>query len=109
MSQYWKFRWSKGVRCFPYYLIAVHEEVGDECAHEQLMADRFLLQHRDTSTPASSEATQALPRMESWVSSWLEPFFQSTSALLLDVVDEDRGTACSVRNGTDGRDALVAG
>jgi hypothetical protein len=109
MSQYWKFRWSKGVRCVPYYLIAVHEEVGDECAHEQLMADRFLLQHRDTSTPASSEATQALPRMESWVSSWLEPFFRSTSALLLDVVDEDRGTACSVRNGTDGRDALVAG
>jgi hypothetical protein len=34
MPQKWNFRWSKGVRCDPYYHIAVHEEVGDECAHE---------------------------------------------------------------------------
>jgi hypothetical protein len=109
MPQYWNFRWSKGVRCVPYYHIVVHEGVGDECVHEQLIADRFRLQCRDTSTPASSEATRALPRMESWVSAWLEPFFWSTSALLLDFVDEDRGTACLARNGTDGRDALVTG
>jgi hypothetical protein len=42
------------------------------------------------------------------VSAWLASFFRSTSELLLDVVDEDGGTACSARNGTDGRDALVA-
>jgi hypothetical protein len=109
MSQYWKFRWSKGVRCDPYYHITLHEGVGDECAHEQLIADRFRLQHRGTSTPASSEATRALSRMELWVSAWLKPFFRSTFALLLDVVDEDRGTTCSATNGTDGRGALVAG
>jgi hypothetical protein len=27
----------------PYYLIAVHEEASDECAHAQLIADRFRL------------------------------------------------------------------
>jgi hypothetical protein len=32
-----------------------------------------------------------------------------TSEFLLDVVDEDGGTACSARNGTDGREGLVAG
>jgi hypothetical protein len=49
-----------------------------------------------------------LPRTESWVSAWLESSFRSTPELILDVVDKDGGTACSVRNGTDGRDALVA-
>jgi hypothetical protein len=34
---------TKGTRCVPYYLIAVHEEAGDECSHEQLIADRFHL------------------------------------------------------------------
>jgi hypothetical protein len=53
--------------------------------------------------------TRTLPRTESWVLAWLESFFRSTSELLLDDVDEDRGTTCSARNGTDGRDALVAG
>jgi hypothetical protein len=43
------------------------------------------------------------------VSAWLEFFFRSTSELLLDIVDENGRTACSARNGTDGRDALVAG
>jgi hypothetical protein len=42
------------------------------------------------------------------VSAWLESFFQPISELLLNAVDEDRRTACSARNGTDGRDALVA-
>jgi hypothetical protein len=97
------------VRCVPYYLIAVHEEAGDGCAHEQPIVDRFRLQYRGTSTPASSEAARTLPRIESWVSASLEPCFRPTSEFLLDVVDEDGGTACSVRNETDGRGALVAG
>jgi hypothetical protein len=40
-SQHWKFRWNKGTRCVLYCLIVVHEEAGDECAREQLIADRF--------------------------------------------------------------------
>jgi hypothetical protein len=43
------------------------------------------------------------------VSAWLEPCFRSTSEFLLDVVDEDGGTACLARDGANGRDALVAG
>jgi hypothetical protein len=43
------------------------------------------------------------------VSAWLESFLRSTSELLLDVVDEDGGTAHAARNETYGRDALVAG
>jgi hypothetical protein len=100
---------TKDTRCTPYYLIAVHEEAGVECAHEQLIADRFRLRYRDTSLPASSEVTRSLPRIESWVSAWLESFFRPTSELLLDVVDEDEETTCSVRNGTVGRDGLVTG
>jgi hypothetical protein len=34
---------TKGTRCIPYSLIAVHEEAADEGAHEQLIADRFRL------------------------------------------------------------------
>jgi hypothetical protein len=83
--------WSKGVRYVPYYLIAVHEEAGDECAHGQLIADRFHLQYRGTSLTMSSEMTRTLPRTEAWVSTWLESFFRSTPELLLDVVDEDGG------------------
>jgi hypothetical protein len=33
----------KGTRSVPYSLVAVHEEAGDECAHGQLIADRFHL------------------------------------------------------------------
>jgi hypothetical protein len=51
----------------PYYLIVVHEEAGDDCAHAQLIADRFRLQYRDTSLPTSSEKTRTLPKTESWV------------------------------------------
>jgi hypothetical protein len=40
-SQSRNFRWNKGARYVPHYLIAVREEVGDECAHAQLIADRF--------------------------------------------------------------------
>jgi hypothetical protein len=103
------FRWSKGVRYVPYYLIVVHEEAGDECAHAQLIADRFRLRYRDTSLSTSSEMTRTLPKIESWVASWLEFFFRPTSEFLLDVVDKDGGTTCLARNRTDGRDALVAG
>jgi hypothetical protein len=75
----------------PYYLIVVHEEAGDECAHAQLIADRFRLRYRDTSLPTSSEKTRTLSKTESWVVAWLEFLFRSTSELLLDVVDEDGG------------------
>jgi hypothetical protein len=42
-SQYRNFTWNKGARYVPSYLIAVHEEAGNECAREQLKADRFRL------------------------------------------------------------------
>jgi hypothetical protein len=100
---------TKGTRYLPYYLIAVHEEAGDECAHEQLIVDRCRLRYRGTSTPASSEATRTLPRTGSWVSAWLESPLRPTSELLLDAVDEDEETACSVRNETAGIDGLVVG
>jgi hypothetical protein len=87
-----EFRWSRRVRCIPYYLIAVHEEAGDECAHAKLIADGLHLRYKDTSLPASSEMTRTLLRTESWVSAWLESCFRSTSELLLDVVDEEGGT-----------------
>jgi hypothetical protein len=63
---------------FPHYLIAVHEEAGDECAHAPLIADRFLLRYRDTSLSMSIETTRALPKTESWMAAWLEFFFRST-------------------------------
>jgi hypothetical protein len=75
----------------PYYLIAVHEEASDECAHAQLIPDIIRLRYRDTSLSTSSETTRALPKTESWVAAWLEFFFRSTSELLLDVGDEDGG------------------
>jgi hypothetical protein len=73
-----------------YYPIIVHEEAGVECAHEQLLADRFRLGYRDTSLPSSSVMTQILPGTQSWVSAWLESFFRSTFELLLDVVGRRR-------------------
>jgi hypothetical protein len=75
----------------PYYLIAIHKEADDECAHAQLIADIFHLRYRDTSLPTSSEKTRTLLKTESWVVAWHEFFFRSTSDLLLDVVDEDGG------------------
>jgi hypothetical protein len=92
----------------PYYLTAIHEEAGDECAHAQLIADIFCLRYRDTSLATSSKTIRALPKTKSWVAAWLEFFFRSTSERLLGVGDEDGGTACSARNDTDGRDTLVA-
>jgi hypothetical protein len=63
---------------FPYYLIAVHEEAGDECAHAQLITDIILLRYKDTSLSMSSETTRALPKTESWMAALLEFFFRST-------------------------------
>jgi hypothetical protein len=63
-----KCRWNKQVQgAFPYYLIAVREEAGDECAHAQLIADLILLQYIGTSLTMSSETTRLLPKTESWV------------------------------------------
>jgi hypothetical protein len=80
---------------FPYYLIAVHEEADDECAHAQLTADTIRLRYRDTSLLMSSETTRALLKTESWVAAWLEFFLSIYSELHLDVGDEHGRTACS--------------
>jgi hypothetical protein len=64
--------------------------------------------YRDTSLSRSSEKTRTLPKTESWVAAWFEFSFRLTHELLLDVVDEGGGTACSARNGIDERDGLVA-
>jgi hypothetical protein len=63
---------------FPYYLIAVHEEAGDECAHAQLIADLILLRYIGTSLTMSSEMTRALLKTESWVAAWIDFCFRST-------------------------------
>jgi hypothetical protein len=63
---------------FPYYLIAVHEEADDECAHAQLLADIVRLRYRGTSLTMSSETTRALPKTESWVAAWIDFWFRST-------------------------------
>jgi hypothetical protein len=100
---------TRGTRCIPYCLIAVHEGAGGECAHEQLIADKFHLRHRGTSIPVSSEATRTLLRTEAWVSAWCESLLRPTSEPFLDVANEGEETACLVRHGTNGRDGLVAG
>jgi hypothetical protein len=63
---------------FSYYLIAVHEEADDECAHAQLLADIVRLRYRGTSLTMSSETTRALPKTESWVAAWIDFWFRST-------------------------------
>jgi hypothetical protein len=64
---------------FPYYLIAVHEEAGDECAHAQLIADIIRLRYRYTPLSMSSETTRTLLKTESWVAAWLESFRSTLS------------------------------
>jgi hypothetical protein len=72
-----KCRWNKKVQgAFPYYLIAVREEAGDECVYAQLIADLILLRYRGTSLTMSSEMTRALPKTESWVAAWIGFCFQ---------------------------------
>jgi hypothetical protein len=73
-----KCRWNKKVQgAFPYYLIAVREGAGDECAHAQLLADIILLRYKGTSLTMSSEMTRALLKTESWVAAWIDFFFRS--------------------------------
>jgi hypothetical protein len=61
-----------------YYLIAVHEEADDECAHAQLIAGTILLLYRGTFLTMSSETTRALPKTEAWVAAWIDFCFRST-------------------------------
>jgi hypothetical protein len=61
-----------------YYLIAVHEEADDECAHAQLIVDTTLLLYRGTFLTMSSETIRALPKTESWVAAWIDFCFRST-------------------------------
>jgi hypothetical protein len=92
---------------FSYYLIAVHEEAEDECAHAQLIADIILLRYRGTSLLTSSETTRALPKTESWVAAWIDFCFRSTLSF-----SSTSGTNTENRllrkNELDGEDALVA-
>jgi hypothetical protein len=60
-----------------YYLIAVHEEADDECAHAQSTVDTILLLYRGTFLTMSSEKTRALPKTETWVTAWIDFCFQS--------------------------------
>jgi hypothetical protein len=77
-SHDWECRWNKKVQgVSSYYLIAVHEEADDECAHAQLIVDTILLQYRGTFLTMSSETTRALPKTESWVAAWIDFCFQS--------------------------------
>jgi hypothetical protein len=102
-----KCRWDKKVQgAFPYYLIAVREEAGDECAHAQLLADIILLRYRGTSLTMFGEMTRALPKTEAWVAAWIDFCFRSTPSFLL----TSKMTMENSLLGTievDGRDALV--
>jgi hypothetical protein len=66
-----------------YYLIAVHEEADDECAHAQLIAGIILLLYRGTSLAMSSETIRALQKTESWVAAWIDFCFRSTLSFFL--------------------------
>jgi hypothetical protein len=66
-----------------YYLIAVHEEADDECAHAQLIAGIILLLYRGTSLTMSSEPTRALLKTESWVAVWIDFCFLSNPNFFL--------------------------
>jgi hypothetical protein len=99
--------WKKKVQgAFPYYLIAVHEEADDECAHAQLIADIILLRYRGTSLTMSSETTRALPKTESWVAAWIAFCLRSTPSFCL---TSEMKTENSFLKGIEvgGRDALV--
>jgi hypothetical protein len=77
-------RWNKKVQgAFPHYLIAVHEEADDECAHAQPIADIILLRYRGAFLTLSSEKTRALPKMESWVAAGIDSCFRSTPSFFL--------------------------
>jgi hypothetical protein len=60
-----------------HYLIAVHEEADDECAHAQLIVDTILLLYRGTSLTMSNRTTRVLPTTESCVAAWIDFCLQS--------------------------------
>jgi hypothetical protein len=60
-----------------HYLITVHEEADDECAHARLIADTTLLLYRGTFLTMSSEKARALPKTESCVAAWMDFCLQS--------------------------------
>jgi hypothetical protein len=92
---------------FPYYLMAVHEEAGDECAHAQLIADIFRLQYKNTSLATSSETNRALLKTKSWVAAWPEFFFRPTLSFSSTSGTNTENSLLG-KNEIDGRDALVA-
>jgi hypothetical protein len=103
-----------------YYLIVVHEEAVDECAHAQLIVDTILLGCRGTSLIMSSRTTQALPKTESWVAAWIDFCFLSTpsffltsemkteNSLLERIEVGGRRTRTAVLPGSDGIGAFVS-
>jgi hypothetical protein len=68
-----------------HYLIAVHEEADDECAHARLIADTILLLYRGTFLTMSNEKTRALPKTETWVTAWIDSLLSVYSEPLLHV------------------------
>jgi hypothetical protein len=90
-----------------YYLIAVHEEADDECAHAQLTVDTILLLYRGTSLTMSSETIRALPKTESWVAAWIDFCFQSTPSFFLTSEMKTENNLLGKIEGA-GRDILVA-
>jgi hypothetical protein len=92
---------------FPYYLIAVHEEADDECAHAQLTADIILLLYRGTSLIMSNRTTRALPKTESWVAAWIDFCFRSTSSFFLTLEMKTENSLLG-KIEVAGRGALVA-
>jgi hypothetical protein len=66
-------RWNKKVQdVSSYYLIAVHEEADDECAHAQLIVGIILLLYRGIFLTLSSETIRALPTTEPWAVAWID-------------------------------------
>jgi hypothetical protein len=90
-----------------YYLIAVHEEADDECAHAQLIADIILLRYRGTFLTMSSEKTRALPKTESWVAAWIDFCFRSNPSFFLTSEMKTENSLLE-RIEVAGRGALVA-
>jgi hypothetical protein len=66
-----------------YYLIAVHEEADDECAHAQLKADIILPRYRGTSLTMSNRTTRVLLKTESWAAVWIDFYFRSNPSFFL--------------------------
>jgi hypothetical protein len=90
-----------------YYLITVHEEVDDECAHAQLIVDTILLLYRGTSLTMSSEKTQALPKTETWVAAWIDFCLQSALSFFSTSEMKTKNSLLG-KIEVDGRGTLVA-